>query len=282
MKITCLIENEPSQQDSNLFYEHGLSLHISFKGHLLLFDMGQSDRYYDNALKLGIDLSKIETAILSHHHYDHGGGLGRFLQMNKNAMVYLKPQPAGEYYSYGFGKKFKYIGLDKALLTQEQKRLVFINNQTEIYPDIFIITNIDSEFPKPKGNRYLYLNRDGKFEPDLFDHELILVFKDDDGLIIFTGCAHNGIINMVKTVKTAFPMHTIKALIGGFHLVNSPIFNSMLESKKSLNQIAHVLAEYDVQKIYTGHCTGKKAFQFLKKNMNDTLHKLVTGDVIRI
>ena len=78
MKITVLLENTSTQ--SNLTAEHGLSLLIETKPHIILFDMGQSDAFAKNAERLGIDLALVDTAILSHGHYDHGGGLKAFLR----------------------------------------------------------------------------------------------------------------------------------------------------------------------------------------------------------
>ena len=76
MKISVLAENTACD---NLFdCEHGLSLYIDTGKNKILFDMGQSNLFEKNAEKLGIDLSEVDIAILSHGHYDHGGGLKRF------------------------------------------------------------------------------------------------------------------------------------------------------------------------------------------------------------
>ena len=86
MKITALLENTAS--DCCMMTEHGLSLYIEAQGKKILFDMGQTDLFYKNALTLGIDLAEVDIAILSHGHYDHGGGLEKFLEINKKAPVY--------------------------------------------------------------------------------------------------------------------------------------------------------------------------------------------------
>ncbi|MCI8845747.1 MAG: MBL fold metallo-hydrolase [Lachnospiraceae bacterium] len=80
MKITALLENKTNRED--MLTEHGLSLYIETEKHKILFDMGQSDLFAKNAAALGINLSSVDIAVLSHGHYDHGGGkiyrVGRF------------------------------------------------------------------------------------------------------------------------------------------------------------------------------------------------------------
>ena len=80
MRIVTLVENTSRRQD--LTAEHGLSLYIETGSHKILFDAGQSAAFADNAEKLGIDLTQADLAVLSHGHYDHGGGLGKFLETN--------------------------------------------------------------------------------------------------------------------------------------------------------------------------------------------------------
>ena len=86
MKITTLIENTSAR---GLPTEHGLSLFVETAEHKFLFDMGQTDLFARNAETLGIALSKVDFAVLSHGHYDHGGGLNTFLALNDHAPVYM-------------------------------------------------------------------------------------------------------------------------------------------------------------------------------------------------
>ena len=87
MKIIALMENTAAVPD--VLSEHGLSLYLEGKGHRILFDTGQSENFAVNAKRLGVDLAAVDLAILSHGHYDHGGGLKRFLELNQKAPVYL-------------------------------------------------------------------------------------------------------------------------------------------------------------------------------------------------
>ena len=92
MKLTVLTENTSRY---GLPAEHGLSLYIEANGRKMLFDMGQTGLFAENAQALGIDLSLVEFAVISHGHYDHGGGLKRFLEMNSKAPVYISSRAVG-------------------------------------------------------------------------------------------------------------------------------------------------------------------------------------------
>ena len=94
MKITVLMENTAARE--TLAAEHGLSLYIQTAHRNILFDMGQTDAFARNAQALGIDLAQVDTAVLSHGHYDHGGGLEKFLEINKTAPIYINLYAFGD------------------------------------------------------------------------------------------------------------------------------------------------------------------------------------------
>ncbi|MBQ1381609.1 MAG: MBL fold metallo-hydrolase, partial [Ruminococcus sp.] len=109
MKLIVLTENTTA--DAAIGCEHGLSLYIETGGKRILFDMGQTALFAENAQKLCVDLARIDFAVLSHGHYDHGGGLQTFLTCNKTAPVFLSRYAFEPHYN---GTE-KYIGLDTAL-----------------------------------------------------------------------------------------------------------------------------------------------------------------------
>ena len=158
----------------------------------------------------------------------------------------------------------------------------FIKNTTQIAADVYLITQIDKKYPQPLGNQYLYTQSKTGFERDTFNHELILVIKEDDGLVVFTGCAHSGVLNMIGTVVNLFPKQKIKAVVGGFHLVGLPVFNSIGGTKHDIEAVGRALAEYQVDRFYTGHCTGMKAYAILKRVLGDRLEHIPTGRCVNI
>ena len=282
MKITTLIENRKSITDPGLTSEWGLSLYIEFNNHSILFDTRASGAFVDNATHLSIKVDSIDVAVLSHHHYDHGGGLKRFFELNSNAKVYLADLPDGECYIKILGFLKKYIGLDRGMMRDHRERFEFVGKPTEIIPDVFIFPTIIGTHPKPLGNKQLYLKTEGGLSTDTFSHEIVMAIKENGKLVIFTGCSHNGILNMIDTVAKEFEGVPIKAVIGGFHLVASPPLNFMAGTKKDIENIGKLVLNYPVKVTYTGHCTGRKAFNVLESVMGDRIKDMTTGSSFEI
>lgn len=97
MRIINLIENTEGRPGFD--FEHGLSFYIETENHKLLLDLGQTDKALSNATKIGIDLTKVDTMILSHGHYDHSGGIMAFSKINPAAEIYMQKSAAGEQYA---------------------------------------------------------------------------------------------------------------------------------------------------------------------------------------
>ena len=281
MILTSLVDNIKLSDRPDITIERGLSIHANTMGKNILFDAGSSKTFCNNAALLNIDINNVDAAVISHHHHDHCNGMMHFLKNNKKAPVYLRECDEKKYWFKAFGFKIN-VGINKQLLSNASGRLIFIKEITEISSNIFIITDISNKHAKPKGNKYLYTETSDYCTSDTFNHELLLVVKEHDGLIVFTGCAHSGILNMLETATKYFPNTKIKAIVGGFHLVGLPFFNSIAETKKKIENIGELILDYPIDKLYTGHCTGMKAFNILKGVLGDRLEYFPTGHSIRV
>lgn len=280
MKITCLIENLTDNPD--MAGEHGISYFIERNGFNVLFDTGASGVFVENARKMNVDLENLDAAVLSHGHYDHGGGLESFFEANTKSQLYLRENADGDYYLKYLIFFKKYIGLDKELLKKNSDRIKFLDKNTEIIPGIHLIIDIKIRYPIPGGNKYLFQKKNNKLLKDDFSHELMMVIEEEDGIVLISGCSHHGILNMVETAQDIFPNKKIKAVFGGFHLIESPLLNNMVDSKAQVKKIGQKLLEYPVDKVYTGHCTGEKAYSILKEIMEDKLEYFATSNVVNI
>ena len=277
MRITTLVENRPSPVDPTLKAEWGLSQCVEIGGHRLLLDMGASDAFSRNAERLGIDIASIDAAVLSHHHFDHGGGLRRFFELNDHAPVYLGQAPAGDPTGRLFGLVGKYIGLDRGLLAEFEPRFSVVRECTEILPGAFVLPDIGGHHPRPSGNRVLFVRTENGFTPDDFRHELAVALREQDALTVFTGCSHSGVLNILEKVRQEFPGVPIKAVVGGLHLVALPPFNRMSDSESDVAAIGRQIVDLGVETTWTGHCTGARAFEVLRGAMGERVQELHTG-----
>lgn len=137
MNVTVLMENT-ALEGCGLAVEHGLSLYIRYRGRELLLDAGSSGRFADNAQALGVDLSAVETAVLSHGHYDHADGLRRFFQINSRAKVYMRPGAAGGYFAMDPGRP-RYIGIHRDILEQSRDRFVSVEGPYALMEGAWLI-----------------------------------------------------------------------------------------------------------------------------------------------
>jgi 7,8-dihydropterin-6-yl-methyl-4-(beta-D-ribofuranosyl)aminobenzene 5'-phosphate synthase len=279
MKITVLAENSICKTSSeNLESENGLSLFIEFDERKILFDTGQSDLFIKNAEKMGIDISKVDYLVISHGHFDHGGGLKHFLRVNKKAKIFLHINAANKFYTRVFRLIPFYVGLDQKIIAQKN-RLYFIDEDTQFDNKMILLEGFPDVFPQPEANKALLEKVNNRFIPDKFNHELAMLLIENNEIVLFTGCSHSGIINIIDEVKLVSKTMRIKATFGGFHIHN-PISNKN-ESTDYIDKLAEALGETD-QVFYTGHCTGENNIQYLSGWMCSRIKTMNTGKVIEL
>jgi len=273
MRITTLIENSLNKVHDDLQAEHGVSFYIEHLGHVYMSDVGQSGKFAQNAARLGIDLAPVEALAISHHHYDHGGGLSHFFDENNAGKVYLRAAPGDfNYIGESPSQPTRYIGLDKGLLKAYEDRIVYIDSNCELLPGFHLLVDIPNRYPKPSGNQRLKMQQGDFKVSDTFEHELVTVVEAQDSLVLLTGCAHNGVLNMVAAVQEAFPQKPIAAVIGGFHLSH--------EEEHAILQVGNELLALNIPAVYSGHCTGEKAMTMLAEVLGEKFHPLYTGLVM--
>jgi 7,8-dihydropterin-6-yl-methyl-4-(beta-D-ribofuranosyl)aminobenzene 5'-phosphate synthase len=282
IQVISLIENTGLANRKDLQTEHGLALFVRSKDQHILFDTGSSGRFYQNAQKLNANIEQVNLTVLSHHHLDHGGGLGTLLNANYHTKVYLRSSSTEQFSLNIFGLLRRQVGLDETLLQSHPHRFVFVNQFSEIAPDVFVITKINQRHAMPKGNRHLFMDTGPRKRLDDFAHELILVVRQSTGLVVFTGCSHQGILNMLDAVLEHFPGQPIQAVFGGLHLIDLPLINNLAGSRDDIEKLGQALLKYPVEKMYTGHCTGTQAYRILKQVMGAKLEYFATGDQAQV
>lgn len=271
MRIQNLIED--TKGENKCLFEHGLSFYIETPNHKLLVDAGASEKFIENAIKLNIDLTQVDTLILSHGHYDHSGGIIPFTTINPNAKIYIHENAAGDYYSEKPDRTY-YAGIDKTIA--ELPQTIKINKDTKIDDELFVFTNVIGRRHWPAGNKKLKKLINGDFVQDEFDHEQYLVIKAKGKEILMSGCAHNGILNILDRY-IELKGHEPDVIISGFHMMN---FSEYAEEEiETIKQTAYELKKYRTR-YYTGHCTGEPAFEIMKEILGEQIQYVRSGEEI--
>lgn len=269
MKITVIIEDTAGERD--LSSEHGLSIYIETEKHRILADTGASPLTWENAEKLGIDLEGIDTVFLSHSHYDHSGGIMSFYKINNRARLFLRKSALGGYYH---GEK--YIGTDPD--TASLPFLCFTGDSCVLDSEISFFSGIDGKRCRPESNLILSEMRDGRKIPDSFRHEQCLVIENGGKTVLVSGCAHNGILNILDRFSQLYSREP-DIVISGFHMMKDEPYTA-----EDISVIEKTAAELSCMNtvFYTGHCTSEPAFDIMKPIMKDKLQKLYPGKNINI
>ena len=149
MKAIMLVEN---QSVGECKAAHGFSLYIETPGHRLLFDLGPDHTLFENAGKMNVDLEKVDTVIISHGHYDHGGALEEFLHRNSKAGIYIQKKAFAPYYSIALGKA-RSIGLDPRLAADP--RIILLEGDFKIDEELELFTVTGEEKCHSQANDVL-------------------------------------------------------------------------------------------------------------------------------
>jgi 7,8-dihydropterin-6-yl-methyl-4-(beta-D-ribofuranosyl)aminobenzene 5'-phosphate synthase len=280
--FTALLENHAGTAVDAVQARHGISILVERAGLSFLMDLGEDDLYATNAQALGKDLSRVEFAFISHGHSDHGGALAHFLESNPSAKVYVsRPAMVDRHFVKIAGVIRKNVSLDSTLVDRYPDRFVFSPSTTEIAPDIFVVPTVTRQHEIPSGNASLFKEESGSLVADDFDHEDLLVLRDSDGLLVFSGCCHNGILNVLDTVHSELPGYPIKAVIGGFHLFD-PASAKIAEDPEYVRSLGEGMLASEGTLYITGHCTGTEAYAILKDILGDRLAYFSTGREFRL
>ena len=193
MKIVTLLENTACRE--GLRADHGLSLYIETPRHKILFDMGPNSDFLANAQALGVDLAAVDTAVLSHGHYDHGDGLPAFAR-HARAEVLIHMDAFGDFYAVEEGKEPRYIGLDPDLW-QIESRVLPTGGLLRLDEELTLFADEGDDFPALAASSKIHVQTGEGFQPDDFHHEQNLLIQAGGKAVLIAGCAHRGIVNIL-------------------------------------------------------------------------------------
>ena len=275
MKVTTLLENKTTCD--TLRCEHGLSLYIETERHKILFDSGASDAFWENAKALGIDLTQVDIAFLSHAHNDHCGGLLTFLAGNRITKVYLQKESFGDYYVVTPEKR-EFIGLDPKL-REYAGRFVMVEGVTRIDDELTLFSGIRTHELLSEANATLRERIGEEYPRDAFRHEQDLLVTENGKTALFAGCAHSGIVNILNRAEEILG-RAPDYVFAGFHLYNPTLGQS--EPRALVDAVGGRLCALKGTRYVTGHCTGDDAYAWLREKLGGRLAYMATGTTFTI
>ena len=275
MKMHILTDDRVKKR--GILAEHGMSIFIEYENNNILFDTGQSDVYCHNAALMGIDLSETNCIVLSHGHYDHCGGLIHFPKSNNSPKIYIHENAFANRYASNINiDSYREIGIPWSLNDYEviSKNIVFNHKSLQIAPGITICSEIPSTEAFEEVPKGFYIKDENNMTLDMMRDEQMLIIEHNDGLVVFLGCSHPGIINCLKHALKLFPGKKIDTLVAGMHLENvSPLRLQMT--------IQHMI-DLDIRKVIPLHCTGIYAICEMKRFLGNRCLSLCAGDSLKL
>lgn len=234
LKFTILYDNYLYREGTKP--DWGFSCLIEGTEKTILFDTGTNPEILmHNVDQVEVDLKKVEQIVISHNHHDHTGGLNAVLEKNHEVSVHLPVS-----FPYEFVRD---VETSKA-------EVVSINEPVEICQDVYTTGEMGDQIK-----------------------EQSLILNTDKGLVIVTGCSHQGIVAILKRAKELFerPIHLV---FGGFHLG--------AKSNEELEEIIKEFKEIGVERCGATHCTGDKAIGMFKEAFGENYVSMGTGRVFEV
>jgi 7,8-dihydropterin-6-yl-methyl-4-(beta-D-ribofuranosyl)aminobenzene 5'-phosphate synthase len=258
---------------------HGLSLAITAYGpggpKTMLFDGGPADAVMEtNGARLGVDFAAIEAVTLSHGHLDHFGGLPRALAMihavngDRAVPLYLHPamfqerglrMPDGGVLPgepFPTPEEWRKFGAEPVITTEPVTcldGLFFISGE---------IPRVTS-YEKGLDQQVHRAAPDALWEPEpeVIDERFLAVHVRDKGLVVFSGCSHAGIVNVLRHARSCFPGVRLHAVMGGFHLAGP--------TEAIIPDTVRDLRDFGLDHVIAGHCTGWRAVSALERALGE-------------
>ncbi len=253
--------------------EWGYSALVEVDGRKILFDTGSRPKtVLLNAEELNIDLSDVQDVFLSHHHWDHIGGL---LTLRKE----LKKQnpKALNRIHVGEGIFSKRVNSDNTIfairdeLEADGVKFITYSNNQELFPGVWITGPISRLHDERNWSGNGKIETDSGIIDDNIPEDQSLVIDTKDGLILISGCGHAGLINTLEHVSKNGNDQKIFTIIGGFHLFSA--------SEEQLKWTASKLRDFGITKIIGAHCTGINALYTLRDLLEMNRGDAIVGSV---
>lgn len=260
---------------------HGLSYlitaHRGENRRTVLFDSGPEEYAFErNCTRLNVNLQAVESVVLSHGHWDHGGGMLKALDMiragngSRQIPYFAHPEmfrsrarklPNGQMLPSKDVPSVEMLTKRGAQVVNTRTAQALLNGMFNLSGEIPRVT----PFELGLAGHYQRTEDGLDWTPDpwLMDERFLSVYVANKGLVVFTACSHAGVINVLTRARACFPEIPLYAVIGGFHLAgqNEPTIRETVEAMKT----------FGLRVIAPGHCTGWRAVTALANAFSDSI-----------
>ncbi len=265
LEMTVLIDNVAAEP---LVGEWGLSILITADDRSILLDTGASHLFAQNAERLGIDLNSVDTGVLSHAHYDHADGMDTFFSLNQEAPFLVREGTRENCFGIKDGA-LHYIGIQSGILKQHEARIQYVSGVYKIADGLWLVPHRKSDYTAIAMRNDLYTVCGQDRRPDDFAHEQSLVVETEKGLVVFNSCSHAGMTNILADISEMLGREDVYAYVGGLHLYKM--------TDEELDLLCGEIQRTAIEHIFTGHCTGDHAFNYLQGRLGPGIRQFSSG-----
>jgi len=266
-ELLILVDNSVTSEA--LRAEHGLSMLVSSPPRRVLFDAAATaETLLANAETLGVDLSSLDAAVISHGHYDHTGGLAAVVRGRPGLKVYVHSAAFNRRWSDQPGKPLRDVSCPHSIERLYQSGAVFhsVTHPERLDEHLVLSGPIGGA---RHGREAFVVRKAGEMVVDAFEDEMCLLVKGERGWTVITGCCHRGLRNTLRTARFLARGEPLTALVGGLHLRSA--------GPQELTEAVELLDRYGLEGIYPCHCTGAEAMEFLRESLPDRVHPVAAG-----
>ena len=257
--------------------EWGWSALVEADGRCILFDSGNHpDTVIDNARAMNVDLSCVREVVLSHHHFDHTGGvLSLFNALTAEHGKAFSTVHVAEGFFYSRprdgGKEGNTMIATRDTLAARGVEFVVHDSPAEIRPGIWVTGPIERVHPEKNYPAQLRVALPGGIAPDHIPESQGLAVMSPEGFVVVLGCGHAGVVNALTHIRKSIARQPIAAVMGGFHLFGA--------DEPTLDWVAERLAEIKPAHVMGAHCTGVEPLYHIRQGAGMSRETAVIGSV---